>query len=120
MVFADYLGIYGNTVVIDHGLGVFSLYGHLSSIGVHPGQAVKAGDSLGQTGDTGLAAGDHLHFSIMLRGVHVDPVEWWDPLWMRDHMAARLATMPPAQRATAEPAPTAASAEAMADGKTQP
>ena len=120
VVFADYLGIYGNTVVIDHGLGVFSLYGHLSSIGVHPGQAVKAGDSLGQTGDTGLAAGDHLHFSIMLRGVHVDPVEWWDPLWMRDHMAARLATMPPAQRATAEPAPTAASAEAMADGKTQP
>ena len=80
VVFADYLGIYGNTVVVDHGLGVFSLYGHLSSIGVQPGQLVHAGDSLGQTGDTGLAGGDHLHFSIMLRGVHVDPVEWWDPL----------------------------------------
>ena len=87
VVFADYLGIYGNTVVLDHGLGVFSLYGHLSTIGVQVGQQVQAGDTLGQTGETGLAGGDHLHFSIMLRGVHVDPVEWWDPLWMRDHVA---------------------------------
>jgi len=117
VVFADYLGIYGNTVVVDHGLGIFSLYGHLSSIGVQPGQAVRAGDSLGQTGETGLAGGDHLHFSIMLHGVHVDPVEWWDPLWMRDHVAAGLNSQPRAQSAAAEPA---AEAAADAHGEAQP
>jgi len=111
VVFADYLGIYGNTVVIDHGLGVFSLYGHLSSIAVHPGQAVKTAEVIGQTGDTGLAAGDHLHFSILLRGVHVDPVEWWDPLWIRDHVAARLNSLPASQHAAAE-APAQPNAEA--------
>ena len=117
VVYADYLGIYGNTVVIDHGLGVFSLYGHLSSIGVQVGQQVKSGESIGQTGDTGLAAGDHLHFSIMLRGVHVDPVEWWDPLWMRDHIAARLTSLPPAQRTATEPPATA---DALAHGQATP
>jgi len=125
VVFADYLGIYGNTVVVDHGFGVFSLYGHLSSIGVQPGQQVRARDSLGQTGETGLAGGDHLHFSIMLRGVHVDPVEWWDPLWMRDHIAARLASLPAAPpAAVAQPAdaapPAAAGDNAIAHGEAQP
>jgi murein DD-endopeptidase MepM/ murein hydrolase activator NlpD len=120
VIFADYLGIYGNTVVVDHGLGVASLYGHLSSIGVHVGQQVKAGDSLGQTGDTGLAAGDHLHFSIMLRGVHVDPVEWWDPLWMREHVNARLTSMPSAQPATAAAAPTPPAGDTVAHGEAQP
>lgn len=119
VVFADYLGIYGNTVVLDHGLGVFSLYGHLSVIGVQPGQRVHEGDSLGQTGDTGLAAGDHLHFSIMLRGIHVDPVEWWDPLWLRDHVTARLTSFPPAQQAAAAPPPPAGDG-AVAHGEAQP
>jgi len=105
VVFADYLGIYGNTVVIDHGLGVFSLYGHLSSIGVKPGQEVKAAEVIGQTGETGLAAGDHLHFSILLRGVHVDPVEWWDPQWVREHVAARLNSLPAAQHVAAADQP---------------
>lgn len=120
VVFADYLGIYGDTVVIDHGLGVFSLYGHLSTIAVKPGQTVQVGETVGQTGETGLAGGDHLHFSIMLRGTHIDPVEWWDPLWMRDHIAARLASFPPAA-APAEPAaaPTPPS-EPVANGQAQP
>ena len=118
VVFADYLGIYGNTVVVDHGLGIFSLYGHLSSIGVQPGQQVKSGETLGQTGDTGLAGGDHLHFSIMLHGVHVDPVEWWDPLWLRDHVTARLNSMPQAAQAQAAPAvPAAADAGAHGEGR---
>jgi murein DD-endopeptidase MepM/ murein hydrolase activator NlpD len=133
VVFADYLGIYGNTVVVDHGLGVFSLYGHLSSIGVKPGDQVKAGHTLGQTGETGLAGGDHLHFSIMLRGVHVDPVEWWDPQWMREHVAARLTSLPAAappagaqpavaQPAAAPPAEAAAQAgdDAVAHGEAHP
>ncbi len=111
VVFADYLGIYGDTVVIDHGLGVFSLYGHLSSIAVRQGQTVTAGEVVGQTGETGLAGGDHLHFSIMLRGTHVDPVEWWDPLWIRDHVSAPLASLP-----VAKPPAAAVTADGEASG----
>jgi len=98
VVFAAALGIYGNTVIVDHGLGIFSLYGHLSTIAVQPGERVRTAQSLGQTGETGLAAGDHLHFSIVLHGVHVDPVEWWDPHWLRDHVTPKLTLFP---RATA-------------------
>jgi murein DD-endopeptidase MepM/ murein hydrolase activator NlpD len=90
VAFADNLGIYGNSVILDHGLGVFTLYGHLSSIGVTAGQTVRRGDTLGRTGETGLAAGDHLHFSVMIDGVHVDPVEWWDPQWLDDHVVAKM------------------------------
>jgi hypothetical protein len=94
VVYADNLGIYGNTVVLDHGLGVFSLYGHMSTLAVQPGQKVEAGETLGQTGETGLAGGDHLHFSILLHGIQVDPVEWWDPHWLRDHVTAKLHMFP--------------------------
>jgi murein DD-endopeptidase MepM/ murein hydrolase activator NlpD len=94
VVFAGPLGIYGNTVILDHGLGLSSLYGHLSEIGVTTGAEVRRGEPIGKTGDTGLAAGDHLHFSIMVRGVHVDPVEWWDGHWIHDHVEARLAAFP--------------------------
>ena len=120
--FAGYLGIYGDTVVIDHGLGVASLYGHLSSIGVKDGQQVAAGEIIGQSGETGLAGGDHLHFSILVRGVHVDPVEWWDPKWMREHVADQLASQPaakPAAAAAAAPPPAAppTGTEQVADGQ---
>jgi murein DD-endopeptidase MepM/ murein hydrolase activator NlpD len=100
VVFAENLGIYGNAVILDHGLGIYSLYGHLSSFAVKEGDQVTAGQTLGQTGETGLAGGDHLHFSIMLHGVHVDPVEWWDPHWLHDHVIPKLTMLP---RATAEP-----------------
>jgi murein DD-endopeptidase MepM/ murein hydrolase activator NlpD len=103
VVFADNLGIYGNTVILDHGLGIFSLYGHLSALAVRSGERVKAGQSLGQTGETGLAGGDHLHFSIMLHGVHVDPVEWWDAHWLRDHVTPKLAMFPRPGGTTPEP-----------------
>ena len=98
VVFAGPLGIYGTTVVLDHGLGLFSLYGHLSEIAVAPGASVKRGAVIGKTGDTGLAAGDHLHFSIMIHGVHVDPVEWWDAHWIHDHVEARLDAFPRAAK----------------------
>jgi murein DD-endopeptidase MepM/ murein hydrolase activator NlpD len=94
VVFTGALGIYGNTVVLDHGLGLFSLYGHLSEMSVTAGQTVARGDTVGKTGDTGLAAGDHLHFSVMIHGVHVDPVEWWDAHWIQDHVESRLAAFP--------------------------
>lgn len=94
VVYADYLGIYGNCVIVDHGLGLQSLYGHLSSIDVQKGQKVTAGQSLGRTGQTGLAGGDHLHFSLILQGVQVNPVEWWDPNWVELHLVAKLEGKP--------------------------
>lgn len=91
VVFAGPLGIYGDTVIVDHGLGVFTLYGHLSEIGVTSGTDVVRGAPVGKTGETGLAGGDHLHFSVMVHGVHVDPVEWWDGHWIEDHVLRRVA-----------------------------
>ena len=96
VVFAGPLGIYGETVIVDHGLGVFTLYGHLSEVGVAAGTDVERGTPLGKTGETGLAGGDHLHFSVMIRGVHVDPVEWWDGHWIQDHVLRRVAGHPKA------------------------
>lgn len=112
VVFAGNLGIYGNTIVLDHGIGVFSLYGHLSSVGVQVGQHVKKAEQLGQSGDTGLAGGDHLHFSIMVYGVHVDPREWWDGKWIRDHVTSALNVLPSAAAAAHVVAPPAALAPA--------
>jgi murein DD-endopeptidase MepM/ murein hydrolase activator NlpD len=90
VIFADRLGIYGLAVVIDHGQGLSSVYGHLSKIDVSLGQDVKKGQTIGLTGDTGLAGGDHLHFSIMLQGVFVNPVEWWDQHWIADNVTKKL------------------------------
>lgn len=118
VLFAGYLGIYGDTVVLDHGLGVASLYGHLSSIGVKEGQQVAAGEIIGQTGETGLAGGDHLHFSILVHGVQVDPVEWWDPKWMREHLGDQLASQPAANPPAAAAAPPSGGSPQVADGQT--
>jgi len=86
VVFVGTLGIYGNVVLIDHGLGLFSLYGHLSEISVKEGQYVKKGDIIGRTGTTGLALGDHLHFSIIMHGQEVDPIYWLDPKWLKTNI----------------------------------
>ena len=90
VVFAGDLGIYGNTVIIDHGLGVMSLYGHLSQIDVKEGQYVKKGEAIGKTGKTGLALGDHLHFGILVQGREVNPVEWLDGKWIDSHVESLL------------------------------
>lgn len=90
VLYADYLGIYGNCIIIDHGMGVQSLYGHLSSIGVKPGDVVKRDQEIARSGMTGLAGGDHLHFSIQLQGRPVNPVEWWDAHWIEDRIARKL------------------------------
>jgi murein DD-endopeptidase MepM/ murein hydrolase activator NlpD len=82
VIYADYLGIYGNMVLVDHGQGVFSLYSHLSQINATPGDMVDQKTVLGLTGTTGMAGGDHLHFSILVNGVFVTPKEWWDPHWI--------------------------------------
>jgi murein DD-endopeptidase MepM/ murein hydrolase activator NlpD len=93
---AEPLGIYGQTVILDHGLGVFSMYGHLSQIEVKKGDRVERGKSVGRTGATGLAGGDHLHYSVLLQGEFVDPREWWDPHWHKDQMQGVLAQARPA------------------------
>lgn len=90
VVHAKYLGIYGNTVVIDHGCGLQTIYGHLSSIAVKEGQKVSRGETIGKTGETGLAGGDHLHYCTLLQGLPVDPVEWWDGHWIKDRVARKL------------------------------
>ena len=82
VVFADYLGIYGNMVILDHGQGVFSLYSHLSQINVAVGDTLEKGKILGQTGTSGMAGGDHLHFSMLINGVFTMPKEWWDEHWL--------------------------------------
>lgn len=82
VIFADYLGIYGNMVMLDHGQGVFSLYSHLSEINVAPGDKVEQKAVLGVTGTTGMAGGDHLHFSMLVNGIFVMPKEWWDQHWI--------------------------------------
>jgi murein DD-endopeptidase MepM/ murein hydrolase activator NlpD len=90
VVYAGPLTIYGNAVVVDHGLGLETLYGHLSSMTVKEGDQVSQGQELGRTGTTGLAVGDHLHYEVLIGGVSVTPVEWWDGRWIRDHIGRPL------------------------------
>lgn len=90
VTFVGDLGIYGNAVMIDHGLGLSTLYGHLSSIDVKEGESIKKGQIIGKTGETGLAVGDHLHFGVYLQGVPVLPLEWWDEKWLGDNVYPKL------------------------------
>jgi len=87
---AAYLGIYGNCVIVDHGMGVQSLYGHLSSIDVKVGDRVEKGQGLGRSGMTGLAGGDHLHFTMLVGGQQVTPVDWWSQQWMEDRVLRKI------------------------------
>lgn len=90
IAFAGELGIYGNCVLIDHGMGLSTLYGHLSRIDVAKGDTVEQNQALGRSGATGLAGGDHLHFAVLVGGVYVDPIEWWDPKWVKSHIRVAL------------------------------
>jgi murein DD-endopeptidase MepM/ murein hydrolase activator NlpD len=90
IVYAAPLGIYGNCIVVDHGYGLMTLYGHLSQINVHEGDMVKRGQVMGISGMTGMAGGDHIHFGMLLDGIQIDPKEWWDPHWIKDHIAKRI------------------------------
>jgi murein DD-endopeptidase MepM/ murein hydrolase activator NlpD len=90
VIYAQPLGIYGNCIVLDHGLGVQSLYAHLSSFEVREGDSVRKGQALGHSGQTGLAAGDHLHFSMLVNGQFVNATEWWDPHWIEDRVTRKL------------------------------
>jgi murein DD-endopeptidase MepM/ murein hydrolase activator NlpD len=91
VVYAADLGIYGNCVVVDHGYGLQSIYGHMNRIDVKVGDMVKKEGSLGVAGSTGLAGGVHVHFSMQIDGTQVNPREWWDEHWIKDRILSKLA-----------------------------
>ena len=90
VAFAGYLGIYGKTVIIDHGFGLFSMYSHLSTFTVKKEQMVSRGEIIGRTGITGLAGGDHLHFGMLVNKTFVNPVEWWDASWIKNNISDKI------------------------------
>jgi len=87
---AGWMTLYGNAVVIDHGYGLMSVCGHLSSIDVAEGERVERGQIIGSSGATGLAGGDHLHLEIFVHGMSVDPIQWLDPKWIEDNITSKL------------------------------
>ena len=91
VVHAGWLGIYGNCVILDHGMGLQSLYAHLSAISVSSGQIVESEAELGRSGATGLAGGDHLHFTMLLGGNAITPIDWWSSQWVQDRVLRKLA-----------------------------
>jgi len=90
VIYTGFFGIYGNAVIIDHGWGLQSIYSHLSQISAKEGDEVRRGDVIGNTGATGLAAGDHLHFGMILGGIETQPIEWWDPHWIKDNITDKF------------------------------
>ncbi|MBV9938426.1 MAG: M23 family metallopeptidase [Acidobacteriaceae bacterium] len=111
VVYADRLGLYGNCVIIDHGYSLQSLYGHMSRILVKVGDTVGKEQQIGVSGSTGMAFGDHVHFSMMIAGTQVDPKEWWDEHWINDRILSKIgpgATSTPASSHTAAPMPAPA------------
>ena len=116
VLYAGYLGIYGNCVIVDHGMGVQTLYAHMSAMDVEKGDSVKGGETIGRSGMTGLAGGDHVHFTTLVAGRPVNPVEWWDPHWIGDRIdrklfEAGLTAEAPKVAATAKTAPARAKAK---------
>jgi len=90
VVYTDFMGIYGQCIIIDHGLGLQTLYAHLSTMAVEVGDIVERGQIIGRTGATGLAGGDHLHYGVIVGGVPVNPIEWWDKNWVRNNITSKL------------------------------
>jgi murein DD-endopeptidase MepM/ murein hydrolase activator NlpD len=95
VIYADRLGIYGNCVILDHGYTLQTLYGHMSKIGVKVGDTIQKGQSMGASGLTGMAFGDHVHFSMLIAGIQVNPIEWWDEHWIHDRILSKLGTQDP-------------------------
>ena len=93
VAFVGNIGIYGRTVIIDHGFGLFSMYSHLSSADVQSGEEVQRGGNIGNTGLTGLAGGDHLHFGMMIQHTFVDPIEWWDAAWIKNNITDKISSI---------------------------
>lgn len=83
VMYAGYNGLYGNMPILSHGLGLYTLFGHCSSLNVNVGDNIVSGFHLANTGKSGYAMGDHLHFGILVQGIEVRPDEWMDESWIK-------------------------------------
>ena len=83
IVYSDFNGLYGNMPIIYHGLGLYTLYGHCSSINVNSGDFINSKEVISRTGKSGYAMGDHLHFGVLVQGIEVRPAEWMDTTWIK-------------------------------------
>ena len=90
VVFAGNLGIYGNCIVVDHGYGLQSIYGHLSEIAVKPGDMVKKGVAMGRSGAMVLPAATISTSACRWTACRSTPVEWWDEHWIHDRILSKL------------------------------
>jgi len=90
IIFAADLGLYGKTVIVDHGFGLTTLYAHMGKVLVEEGQEVLKGEALGEMGSTGLARGNFLHYETRVHGIPVRPEEWWDRDWVEDHIEQKI------------------------------
>jgi murein DD-endopeptidase MepM/ murein hydrolase activator NlpD len=105
IIYADRLGIYGNCVIIDHGYSLQTLYGHMSRIDVKVGDMVQKQQHIGVSGATGMAFGDHVHFSMLIAGAQVNPIEWWDEHWIKDRILSKIGSPAEQKAAPAEATP---------------
>jgi murein DD-endopeptidase MepM/ murein hydrolase activator NlpD len=90
VIFKGYLGIYGNTAIVDHGFGLGTLYAHTSNIDVEVNDNVNTGQKIGNTGSTGAVFGDHLHFGVLVQGIEVNPNEWLDYEWIKVNLTKTI------------------------------
>lgn len=86
VAYNDLNGIYGENIILYHGFGLYTLYGHCNGTLVKPGEHIGVKHIIGKTGTSGLALGDHLHFGVLIQGVEVRPEEWMDRKWMKDNI----------------------------------
>jgi murein DD-endopeptidase MepM/ murein hydrolase activator NlpD len=110
IIYADRLGLYGNCVVIDHGYSLQSLYGHMSRITAKVGDMVSKEQQIGVSGSTGMAFGDHVHFSMMIAGIQIDSKEWWDEHWIHDRILSKIGPQDERGQVSGTPARAAAPA----------
>jgi len=83
VVFSEENGLYGNMLALHHGMGLYTIYGHCSSHNVQAGDQVGSNKHIANTGMSGYAMGDHLHFGVLVQGIEVRPEEWMDKQWIR-------------------------------------
>lgn len=90
VTYAESLGVYGTVVVLDHGLGVFTVYAHLGSTSAVRGEVIEAGEKVGTYGTSGLAENEQVHFQVNVQGTPVDPAEFLSETWFQEHITFKL------------------------------
>jgi murein DD-endopeptidase MepM/ murein hydrolase activator NlpD len=90
VVYAGPLGLFGNGVIINHGMGLSTVYGFLDSISVKEGSKIQRGEKIGAIGATGLAEVPSLYYELRVNGYPSRPIEWFDKYWVRDHIEKKI------------------------------